>query len=57
MIHIIEKLKPETKEKMIGAAIKFLYLSLKNMKERLPYDNKEIAASLAIYFEEDFDEA
>ena len=49
-----EKLKPEAKEKLINASVKFLYLSLKNMKERLPYSNKEIEASLVIFFEEDF---
>jgi len=52
---LLGKFKPEIKEKMITSAKKFLYLCLKNMKERLPYNNQEIRDSLIVYCEEDFD--
>ena len=45
---------PEKKRNIITTTIKFIYISLRNMKKTLPYFHEIINLSEVIYFEQDF---
>ena len=42
----------EKKKEILDSAIKFLYICLRNMKKKLPYNNEVLELSQVIYFEE-----
>lgn len=52
--NLISLMTLDQKNQIITSTIKFIYISLKKMKKKLPYNNEVINLSQIIYFEDDF---